>query len=232
MSDTIDLNAGGTIDLHQHVWFATYPYKLIYRMFNFDFFSLDALSFCLWRHATTMDALIMKFVTITFALLLIVLIIFIFNTWKFRVWCRWFRPRTLEAAFTHGLSTLFIVSFSQCAHVSFFILSGTRLNVGLQHTILVVFYSGNLQPFVGDHLKYAIPAVFFLFFLVIVPLLWLLSYPLLFKLLGMCHMSESRFSVYLSRLFPVELLDFFQSCFKENHRYFAGLYLLTVSYPW
>ena len=231
MSDTIDLNAGDTIDLHQHVRFATYPYKLIYRMFNFDFFSLDTLSFCLWRHATTMDALIMKFVTITFALLLIVLIIFIFNTWKFRVWCHWFRPRTLKAAFTHGLSTLFIVSFSQCARVSFFILSGTRLNVGLQHTISVVFYSGNLQPFVGDHLKYAIPAVFYLFFLVIVPLLWLLSYPLLFKFLGICHMSESRFSVYLSRLFPVELLDSFQSCFKENHRYFAGLYLLYRFMP-
>ena len=231
MSDTIDLNAGGTIDFHQHVRFITYPYKLIYRMFNFDFFSLDALSFCLWRHATTMDALIMKFVTITFALLLIVLIIFIFNTWKFRVWCHWFRPRTLKAAFTHGLSTLLIVSFSQCARVSFLILSPTRLNIGLKHSILVVFYSGNLQPFVGEHLKYAIPATFFLFFLVIVPLLWLLSYPLLFKFLGICHMSESRFSVYLSRLFPVELLDSFQSCFKENHRYFAGLYLLYRFIP-
>ena len=232
MSDTIDLNAGGTIDFHHYVRFATHPYKLIYRMFNFDFFSLDALSFCLWRHATTMDALIMKFVTITFALLLIVLIIFIFNTWKFRVWCHWFRPRTLKAAFTHGLSTLLIVSFSQCARVSFFILSPTRLYIGRQqHSTLAVFYSGNLQPFVGDHLKYAIPAIFFLFFLVIIPLLWLLSYPLLFKLLGICRMSESRFSVYLSRLFPVELLDSFQSCFKENHRYFAGLYLLYRFIP-
>ena len=231
LSDTIDLNAGGTISLHQHVKFVTYPYKLIYRMFNFDFFSLDSLSFCLWKHATTMDALVMKFVTITFALLLMFLIIFVFNTWKFRVWCQSFRPRTLKAAFTHGLSTLLIVSFSQCARVSFFILTPARLYVGITHSIQVVFYSGNLQPFVGDHLKYAIPAVFFLFFLVILPLLWLLSYPLLFKILGLCHVSESKFSTYLSRLFPVELLDFFQSCFKENHRYFAGLYLLYRMIP-
>ena len=231
MSDTIDLNAGGTIGFHQFVEFFTYPYKLVYRMFNFDFFSLDVLSFCLWKDATTMDALIMKFVTITFALLLIILIIFFFNTWKFRVWCHWFRARTLKAAFTHGLSTLLIVSFSQCARVSFYILSPTRLNAGITHTILVVFYSGNLQPFVGEHLKYAIPAVFFLFFLVIVPLLWLLSYPLLFKILGICRMSESKFSAHLSRFFPVELLDSFQSCFKENHRYFAGLYLLYRFVP-
>ncbi len=231
MSDTIDLNAGGTINLHRRIMFVTYPYKLIYRMFNFDFFSLDVLSFCLWKHATTMDALIMKFVTITFALLLIVLIIFIFNTWKFRVWCHWFRSRTLKAAFTHGLSTLLIVSFSQCARVSFFILSPTSLNVGVSDTIPVVFYSGNLKPFIGKHLKYAIPAVLFLFFLVVTPLLWLLSYPLLFKFLGICNMSESKFSAYLSRLFPVELLDSFQSCFKENHRYFAGLYLLYRFIP-
>ena len=231
MSDTIDTNAGGTIGFPRHLEIVTFPYKLIYRMFNFDFFSLDALSFCLWKHATTMDALIMKFVTVTFALLLIVLIIFIFNTWKFRVWCHWFRPRTLKAAFTHGLSTLFIVSFSQCARVSFFILSPTKLYVGITHTVQVVFYSGNLQPFVGEHLKYAIPAVFFLLSLVILPLLWLLSYPLLFKILGICRMSESKFSAYLSRLFPVELLDSFQSCFKENHRYFAGLYLLYRFIP-
>ena len=234
MSDTIDLNAGGTIGFPQPLEIVTYPYQLIYRMFNFDFFSLDALSFCLWKHATTMDALIMKFVTITFAVLLIVLIIFIFNTWKFRVWCHWFRAQTLKAAFTHGLSTLLIVSFSQCARVSFLILSPTKLqrHVGTYtHTIPVVFYSGNLQPFVGKHLKYAIPAVFFLLVLVILPLLWLLSYPLLFKLLGICHASETKFSVYLSRLFPIELLDSFQSCFKENHRYFAGLYLLYRLIP-
>ena len=231
MSDTVDLTAGGTIGLLQPVEIATYPYKLIYRMFNFDFFSLDALSFCLWEHATTMDALIMKYVTIMFSLLLIILIIFIFNTWKFRVWCHWFRPRTLKAAFTHGLSTLLIVSFSQCTRVSFLVLSPTRLNVGITHTTLVVFYSGNLQPFVGEHLKYAIPAVFFLFFLVIVPLLWLLSYPLLFKILGICHMSESKVLTYFSWLFPMELLDSFQSCFKENHRYFAGLYLLYRLIP-
>ena len=232
ISDTIDLNAGGTIGFPQSLETITYPYKLIYRMFNFDFFSLDALSFCLWKHATTMDVLVMKFVTIMFAVLLIILIIFVFNTWKFKVWCHWFRPRTLKAAFTHGLSTLLIVSFSQCARVSFLILSPTRLRVGIDtHTVPVVFFSGNLQPFVGKHLKYAIPAVFFLLLLVMLPLLWLLSYPLLFKLLGICHVSETKFSACLSRLFPIELLDSFQSCFKENHRYFAGLYLLYRLIP-
>ena len=231
MSDTIDVNAGGTIGLSEHVEIATYAYKVIYRAFNFDFFSLDKISFCLWESATTMDALSMKFLTITFALLLIILIIFVFNTWKFKLWCHWIRPRTLKAAFTHGLSTLLIVSFSQCARVSFLILSPTLLSIGVRERIPVVFYSGDLEPFVGKHLKYALPALFFLLLLVILPLLWLLSYPLLFKTLGICRLSETKFSACLSRLFPIELLDFFQSCFKENHRYFAGLYLLYRFVP-
>ena len=231
MSDTIDMSAGGTIGFPEPVEIATYPYKLIYRAFNFDFFSLDELLFCLWESATTMDALSMKFLTITFALLLIILIIFVFNTWKFKLLCHWIRPRTLKAAFTHGLSTLLIVSFSQCARVSFLILSPTLLSIGTGGRIPVVFFSGNLEPFVGKHLKYALPALLFLLLLVILPLLWLLSYPLLFKILGICHLSETKFSACLSRLFPIELLDFFQSCFKENHRYFAGLYLLYRFVP-
>ena len=194
MSDTIDLDASGTIDFSQPVEIVTYPYRLIYRTFNFDFFSLDPLLFCLWEHATTMDALIMKSITITFALLLIILIIFVFNSWKFRVWCHWFRAWALKAAFTHGLSILLIVSFSQCASVSFLILFPTQLNrVGVRHTIPVVFFSGNLHPFVGKHLKYTIPAVLFLLLLVILPILRLLSYPLLFKILGIFHLSETKF---------------------------------------
>ena len=43
MSDTIDLHASGTINFSQPVEIVTYPYKLIYRTFNFDFFSLDPL---------------------------------------------------------------------------------------------------------------------------------------------------------------------------------------------
>ena len=139
----------------------------------------------------------MKSVTITFAVLLIILIIFVFNSWKFRVWCHWFRAWALKAAFTHGLSILLIVSFSQCASVSFLILFPTQLNhVGVRHTIPVVFFSGNLHPFVGKHLKYTNPAVLFLLLLVILPILWLLSYPLLFKMLGIFHLSETKFSVH------------------------------------
>ena len=42
---------------------------------------------------------------------------------------------------------------------------------------------------------------------------------------------KTKSSSYMSRLFPIELLDVFQSCFKEYHWYFAGLYLLYRFIP-
>ena len=231
MSDSLDISAGGSIDFPVELDIASYPYKFIYRVFNFDFFSYDALSFCLWENATTLDALVMKFLTITFALILITLIVFVFNSWKFKIWCHCCRPQTLRAAFTHGLATLLIASFSQCARVSFLVLSPTWLQMVNHKSIPVVFYSGNLQPFEGRHLQYALPALFFLFVLVVLPLLWLLSYPVLFKLLGNCHVSESKLAVCLLRLFPIELLDCFQSCFKDDCCHFAGLYLVYRLIP-
>ena len=45
-------------------------------------------------------------------------------------------------------------------------------------------------------------------------------------MLEKCQLSESKLAAFLSKLFPMELLDSFQSCFKPNRRYFAGLYFL------
>ena len=231
ISDSMDVTASDSIDFPKVVYAASYPLKFIYRIFNLDFFGLEPLSFCLWKNATTLDVLAMKYVTITFALSLILVTVFVFNSWKFKVWCKLFRPQSLRAAFTHGLTTLLIVCFSQCARVSFSILSPTWLHRVDQSNMLVVLYSGELQPFHKGHIQYALPALMFLLILVMLPSLWLLLYPILFKVLGLCHLSESKLSRLLSMFFPIELLDSFQSCFKDNCRYFAGLYFMYRLIP-
>ena len=71
--------------------------------------------------------------------------------------------------------------------------------------------------------KYALLA---LIFLIIIPPLLLLLYPLVFKCLGLCKQSESKFSTFLWRLMPIQILDAFQSSFKDRYRFFAGLYFL------
>ena len=225
VADSIDISAQGSIEFPKITEYLSFPYRLIYRLFNFDFFSLEPISFCFWKSATTLDILAVKFVTIAYALFLVLFTVLILNSWKCKMLCAWFRPRTLRAALTHGLTTLLVICISQCARISTSILAVTRLAYPDQNE-LVVLYNGGLHPFHKGHLQYAIPALFFLIFLVVVPTMWLLLYPLLFMVLAKCHLSESKLSQILTKLFPIELLDSFQSCFKDNCRHFAGLYFL------
>ena len=48
----------------------------------------------------------------------------------------------------------------------------------------------------------------------------------MFKLLGVCKLSESRIVSILWKGIPIQLLDTFQSSFREKYRFFAGLYFL------
>ena len=230
IADSIDLTAQGSIVFPQTAKIFSYPYALIYRMFNLDFFALEELSFCLWESATALDMMVIKFVAITFALILVVITVLVMNSWKCKLYCTWFRPRTLQAALTHGLTTLIVICFSQCTRVCCLILSHTVLSYS-GHPIHVVLYNGSIHSFHWEHLKFAIPAVFFFITVVLIPLTWLLLYPLLFKLLEKCHLNESRLASLVSKLFPIGLLDSFQGCFKDNCRWFAGIYFLYRLLP-
>lgn len=226
-ADSLSISASDTIRFPSGIWYFTQAHQFIYRMFNFDFFSVEALSFCLWDGATALDAMIMKYVTILYAMGLIVVTILLMKSIRLKRYCICLRPRALRSAAIHGLTTFIIICFSQCARVSFQIISPAYLyGRGPKKIDTVVQRSGELKPFDETHRKYAIPALFFLFILVVLPLLWLLLYPLLFKLLEKFKLSESKLAAFLSKLFPMELLDSFQSCFKPNRRYFAGLYFL------
>ena len=225
VADSIDISARGSIEFTTAIEYLSLPYRLIYRLFNFDFFGLESLSFCFWESATTLDILAVKFATISYALFLVLSTVLILNSWKCKMLCAWFRPRTLRAALTHGLTTLLVICVSHCARVSASILAPTLLTYP-DHYDVVVLYNGGLHPFHKEHLQYAIPALFFLIFLVVLPIVWLLMYPVLFMVLAKCHLSESRLSQFLTALFPIELLDSFQSCFRDNCRHFAGLYFL------
>ena len=69
-------------------------------------------------------------------------------------------------------------------------------------------------------------AITFLIFIVILPAILLLFYPLFFRFLGLCNLSESRAAIFLWRMMPIQLLDSFQNPFKNDYRCFAGLYLV------
>ncbi len=125
----------------------------------------------------------------------------------------------------HGLSSLLVLCYSQCTKVSLLLLAPTYL-----HGSNRVWYQGEFKYLEGPHLSYALPAFYLLVVITILPPVLLLSYPLCYRVLAFFRIQESKFSRVLCKVIPLEkykpFLDSFQGTFRDECRYFAGLYFL------
>lgn len=227
--ETLDINANGINGLNPtEKWLkiANDAHYFIYNAFNLEFFSTESLAFCLWRGTGTLDVLIVKYATMTYAFLLVLVTVLIFN--RFQLCCK--RAFSDKSYVIHGLSAFLITCYVQCMRVSFQILLPTHLS-GLSTSYKrysIVFYSGHLDFWKGRHLLYAIPALVCTVFIVILPPVALLIYPLYFKLFSICGIAESKAVKCLSLPFDKSkpFFDSFQSCYKNDFRFVAGLYFV------
>ena len=231
MLDSVSVSAQGFVFLSNSSLRALTVARLLYRFFNFDFFRLNELSFCLWRGATTLDMLAFVYVTMAYALLLILATIWLMNKCNLyqRIHC--LRASTMRASITHGLSAFLVMVYVQCATVSFNILEFTTLYTkGHTHNITVVTYQGNIPYFDHKHLPYAIPALFCVITIVLIPTIILLLYPSCFKVIDFLRLGEVKHVSSVLQKIPHSVLnpfaDSFQSCFKDEMRFFAGIYFV------
>ena len=215
--------------------------KEIYRLFEvykfligINFFNIKEFSFCLWKNAQTLDLMAFEYVTILYSLFLVVLIIGSLRMFTLRRLSRKFpklfgRNINEEKAIIHGLSGFFILCYSECTKYSLFLLTPVRL-YEKGTSSLGVYFNGELQFFGPRHLIYAIPALLFLIAFGLVPPLLLISYPLCYRIFGMLKIGESKFVRCLCTCIPLEKLkpffDSFQSSFKDEFRFFSGLYFM------
>ena len=224
--DSISIDANGAINFPNSLQNVTSVHRFIYRTLNFDFFSLENLSFCLWPGATTLDVMVMKYVTIAYAICLLTLLIIFMNTWKCKRLFSCWRARTIQSSAKHGLAAFIMICYSQCARVSFqILLPGNLKGFNYSSSSHVAFRRGDYLLFSPNHLRYAIPAFLVLFVMSLIPI-FLILYPLIFRVLALCKLSESKFANVISRIMPIPLLDLFQSSFKDDFRFFAGFYFL------
>ena len=237
---SLHIDGNGFITFSPSLATLTRGYQLIYGIFNFDMFQSDPLSFCLWSNASALDMLAFKYVTIVYALLLVVLVIWFIG--KFHRFTKYFgmccRITTVKTSVIHGVSAFLILCYSQCLKISLNLLNGYYIGAGYSSDMVVsnrVMLNGNIVHFSREHLPYALPALFCLLTMGIFPPLLLLSYPLSNKVLAFFRLEESKTvnavlqKIPINRLKP--LLDSFQGCFKDSLRFFAGLYFLYRSIP-
>ena len=205
-------------------------YNLFYRIFRIDFFSVESLSFCLFKGATSIDILAFKYITVLFALILIIVVVLCMNycTKCSKLCSATKKKMTATASVIHGLSAFIVVCYAECVRVSFFILRQTTLKgAGGRNGPSVAFYAG-IDYLKKEHLPYAIPAIISLGTIAIIPPFMLLIYPSILKVLRLCKLSEHRLVTATLRVTRINSLmpmfDVFQGCFKDNFRFFSGLY--------
>lgn len=201
--------------------------QTVYKLFNFDFFSDDDMSLCLWKKAQTMHLLAFRFVTVAIAAALVVITVLLMKC------CARngrFLQYTKSASIIHGLSAFLVVTYTQCTNISFQLLNYSVIYDLNRNSKNVLFYQGDIKYFGRDHAPYAFMAIFCLSTLTLVPPLFLITYPLCYRIGALLKLTDTRFSRLLEVILPLSKLkpvfDSFQGCYKDEYRFFAGLYFV------
>ena len=212
----------------------SWGYQLIYGIFTMEFFNIEPLSFCLWDGATVLDVLAFRYVTIVYAFLLVLLTL-LFLKYRGHMFAgKYLRITTIKNSVVHGLSAFIILCYAQTTKVSIYLLIAGYVR-GHKGQVLKtpVFFKGDIGFFSVEHLPYALPAITCLLTISTIPPLLLILYPSVNKILAFCKLSETKTVKRVSRMIPINklkpFLDSFQGCFKDNLRFFAGIYFL---YRW
>lgn len=228
--DSLVVNAHGIIWLNPAVHKLTQVYQFFYRSFNFDFFSNRVFAFCLIKGATALDVLAFKYVTILSAFIMIFAMVLFLNYCNAYFYHKYkcLIKHTLKNSIIHGLTTFLVMCYTQCIRVSFLLLTPTTIfSRGGKKVRHVVFRNGEIGYFSEAHLPYALPALVFLTITLIPPAL-LIIYPLHYRIIAAMKLDGKQWFSKVSKYISLEkmkpLLDSFQSCFKDNCRFFAGLY--------
>ena len=103
------------------------PYRIFYGLFNFEFFNIENLSFCLWKRAQIQDILAMKYVTIVVALALVLIFVTIMHNNSCNRLCRLRSKVSTKTSVVNGLSAFLVICYAQCTRTTFNILRYTRL---------------------------------------------------------------------------------------------------------
>ena len=228
---SFDLTAGGMVNMPRGASLLNDLARIMYGFFNLDFFSHPNLEFCIWEGATILDVLSFKYVTTVYAFGLIMSLILAMNYCSCIARVRGIY-RIKNMSFIHGLTAFLIVSYSQCAQVTCAILLPVDLfgKNGVRGPCMSKY--GGVLYFNEEHLPYAVPACIAAVILLLPPFILILN-PLYNKVLGCLPCSESPFfrSTTLLCSKPKPFLDSFQGCFKDDLRFFAGLYFVYRLLP-
>lgn len=229
--DTVSLNMKWNLEASKSIKYLSILYKVIYGLFNFNFFNLEVVSFCLWKNATVLDVIAFRYVSVVFAFFLLLLIVLFLKYCTCN--CSLFKNgrlrRNRSRSVIHSISALLVMCYAQCTNISFHILAKTTLKGAGGEAKHDVTLFGGIHYFQKDHLVYALAACFCLSTLVSLPPLLLLVYPGYATIFSICKLNETRPLRIVSQMF-IKLkpfLDSFQGCYRDKLRFYSGFYFVS-----
>ena len=205
--------------------------KLVYGIFDLDILEIDQLSFCLFKNANIMDLMLIKYLTTLYALFLIIVTILVlrFSSYSCIKLCHKCGRRNIRGSIVNGLTAFLVLCYFHCLTITLHILVPSYvMGEGRKQLKAVPLYNGDLSYFSIGHLEYVGPAIVCLIFIILPPPIILLLEPLLLRVSGLLNMRRNvvTYTLHRLRMKLKPFLDSFQGCFKDNCRYFAGLFFL------
>ena len=220
----------------------------MYNIWDLIFFEYFLKPFCALKYDSTIPIFAEQYIPAFYVLLLCVIFFnflpFIYNfcahsrlrtvqncALKMERMCIRFRHRwSVRNSVINSLTTFLVLSYARITLVTFKLLTPTVLyGPGGQDSSFqkrVLWFDGTKSYFGTEHLPYALGALLILITFVLMPPLLLLSYPLLPMLMTRLGVEEywivkKLITKPLSKCVPI--YDAFQSCYKDEYRFFAGL---------
>ena len=226
----LNTTAFGIVIVKGHL--AMQALQFVYGFFNLEVLNKECISFCVVPTKSIMVLYMFKYATLLYAFFLVlatILVLRLHSCYSCVKLCRRCGRRNIRGSIVDGLSAFLVLCYFQCAQVTYRILVPSVVQgidgIGQHNRPL---FDGELRYFKGDHLYYAAPAIVCLVVILIPLPTVLLLEPLLTKIFSMdCFTrTEIKWLYNRLRLKLMPFLDSFQACFKDKHRYVAGLYFL------
>ena len=229
--DVLNIDAFGAIRFGASTKTVLELYKVVYGIFNLKFLNVNSISFCLREDMNVMDSLIIQYLTIIYALFLILvtlLILKINSLYSCIKLCHRCGRRNIRGSVINGLTAFIVLCYFKCIEITYKILIPVYIVKNGVHFRTVALFNGELEYLKQDHLNYAIPAFICLFVIILPPPVLLLSESLLMMLNRYSKIKRNFLTYFLHRirLKALPFLDSFQGCFRDNCRCFAGLFFI------
>lgn len=213
-------------------------HSLIYMSTSLYLFNLEDLSFCLWKDASPLSLAAFTNISLLYAFILVFVVTFAVRNCSYG--CCSYRRRFLgytplmpnhqsSSGIIHGLIAFLLLCYAQCCHSSSPLLLYVDVySGGPTYFKSMVYFQPDIEWLSDHHVPYVILSSLLIFFILFLPPTLLLIYPLHYRVLSFLRIAEYKYiQVFFSPLEKLKpFFDSFQSCFKDEFRFFSGLYFV------